>query len=121
MAEDYTNIRLSGKTSLIADRVLESGLFEDKATLCKFAFAYAIKNHRDEINADIINAHTDSNGSNYSIGTLDADKYLAHFVIALHPEITAPYRYIRAVMVFGLEMLGDRLDAGTLYPISDLL
>ncbi len=121
MAEDYTNLRLSWKASQIADKILESNLFEDKATLCKFAFAYAIKYHKNDIDADFINEHTDSNGTNYSIGTLDGDKYLSQFIQALNPEIKTPYRYIRAVMVFGLEKLGERLDAGTLYPISSLL
>lgn len=121
MAEDFTNIRLSGKASLIADRILDSKLFEDKATLCKFAFAYAIKYHAGEIDADAINEQTDSNGTNYSIGTLDGDKFLAQFVQAFNPDVIAPYRFIRAVMVYGLEKLGERFDSGTLYPISNLL
>ena len=49
MAEDYVNIRLSAKASEIASRIEESKFFDSKISIAKFAMAYAIKNHFDDI------------------------------------------------------------------------
>ena len=121
MADDIKNVRLSRHATEIADRICESGFFEDRISVSKFALAYAIKNHFSEINPEDLDSMYDSEGSNYNIGSIDDDKFLSHLILSLYPDTTTPYRYVRVLMYFGLEKLGKLLDAGQLYPISSLM
>ena len=121
MAEDLKNVRLSGRATDIAERIFESGFFEDRVSVGKFALAYAIKNHFDEIDPEAFDSIYDSTGLNYNIGTIDDDKFLSQIMLSLYPETTTPYRYARVLMIYGLEKLGELLDAGKLYPISNLM
>ncbi len=121
MAEDLKNVRLSRHASEIADSICESGLFEDRISVSKFALAYAIKNYFSEIDPEALDSLYDSEGSNYNIGSIDDDKFLSHLITSLYPETTTPYRYARVLMIFGLEKLGDLMSAGQLYPISNLM
>lgn len=121
MADDLKNVRLSGHATEIADRICESGLFEDRISVSKFALAYAIKNHFSEIDPEILDSTYDSEGSNYNIGSIDEDKFLSQLIVSLYPGTTTPYRYARAIMIFGLEKLGVLLDAGQLYPINSIM
>ncbi len=121
MAEDLKNVRLSGRANEIVDKILDSGLFEDRISIGKFALAYAIKNHFDEIDPEALDASYDSTGTNYNIGTIDDDKFLSQLIISLYPNTTTPYRYMRVLMNYGLEKLGLLLESGQLYPISNLM
>ena len=121
MAEDYVNIRLSAKASEIAARIEESGLFNDKISVAKFAMAYAIKNHFDEIDPIEIDSNRDSAGLNYNVGSVDGDKYISKFIEALYPDTKAPYKITRGLMIFGLEKLGELLEQGQLYPLSNIM
>lgn len=121
MAEDLKNVHLSANASKIAERIFESGLFEDKIGVCKFALAYAVKNYFDSIDPESLDAQYDSAGSNYNIGSIDDDKFLSQLILSLYPDNTTPYRYVRVLMVYGLQKLGELLDAGLLYPISQWL
>jgi hypothetical protein len=75
MAEDLKNVRLSANASEIAERIFESGLFEDRIGVSKFALAYAVKNHFDNIDPELLDVQYDSLGSNYNIGSIDDDKF----------------------------------------------
>ena len=86
MAEDYVNIRLSAKASDIASRIEESKFFESRISVAKFAMAYAIKYHFDEIDPLEIDSDRDATGSNYNVGTVDGDKFISKFIEALYPE-----------------------------------
>ena len=121
MAEDIVNIRLSLKASDIASRIEESKYFEDKISIAKFAMAYAIKNHFDEIDPIEIDSSRDSTGLNYNVGSVDGDKFISKMIEALYPETKTPYKITRALMIFGLEKLGELLDKGTLYPLSQIM
>ena len=82
--------------------------------------AYALKYHFDEIdplNYDI----PDTGGSNYNVGSLDSDGQLALLLKSLYPETTTPYLYARALMIFGLTKLGNRIDEEGLQSISAFL
>lgn len=121
MAEDLKNVRLSQKATDIADTIMESGFFDDKISIAKFALAYAVKYHRDDIDPEALDSVYEANGSNYNIGSIDEDKFLSGLIQAIYPGTTTPYRYIRVLMIYGLERLGELLDQGRLYPINQWL
>ena len=118
MAEDYVNIRLSAKASDIATRIEESKLFDSKISVAKFAMAYAIKNHFDEIDPLEIDNSRDASGLNYNVGSVDGDKFIAKLIEALYPETKTPYKITRGLMIYGLEKMGELLGNGQLYPLS---
>ena len=121
MAEDLKNGRRSGHATEIAERICESGLFEDRISVSKFALAYAIKNYFDEIDPDILDSMYDSTGLNYNIGSIDDDKFLSQLIVSLYPDTNTPYRSARVLMIYGLEKLGELMEEGQLFPISNLM
>ncbi len=120
MAGDLVNIRLSKKANEVAEIMATTGYFDFALTAAKFALAYAIKNHFNEINPASYSV-PDSDGSNYGIGSLDSDGQLAILLRAIYPETTTPYLYARALMVFGLLKLGERIEREGLQSISVFL
>lgn len=117
MADDLVNIRLSLYANAVAERLVATGYFDYTSTAAKFALAYALKYHFDEI--DPINYEIpDMGGSNYNVGSFDSDGQLATLLKSLYPETTTPYIYARALMVFGLTKMGDRIDQEGLQSIS---
>lgn len=121
MAEDLKNVRFSGAASAVADKIFESGLFEDRISISKFALAYAVKNHLDDISPDELDSKYDSLGSNYNIGSIDEDKFVSQLISSIYPETTTPYRYARVLMIYGLEQLGKLYDEGKLFPLNQWL
>lgn len=121
MAEDITNLRLSIRASEIAAQIEESNFFDDKISIAKFAMAYAIKHHFNEIDPVEIDNSRDAGGLNYNIGSIDGDKFISKLIESLYPDTKTPYKITRALMIFGLEKLGELLDNGQLYPLSNLM
>ncbi|MGG6309220.1 hypothetical protein [Paenibacillus macerans] len=117
---DLINVHLSKAANTVVERMVSSGCFENKIIAAKFAMAYAIKNHFDEFDPASYQL-PDSDGSNYGIGTVDPDGQLAKLLRALYPETTTPYLYARALMVFGLNKLGERFEREGLQMISSLM
>ncbi|MEK4362055.1 hypothetical protein MKX68_06005 [Paenibacillus sp. FSL M8-0212] len=120
MAEDLVNIRLSLYANQVAERLVGTGYFDFTTTAAKFALAYALKNHFNEIKPMEYEI-SDTGGSNYNVGSFDSDGQLALLLKSLYPETTTPYLYARALMVFGLTKLGKRIDQEGLQSISSLL
>lgn len=120
MAGDIINFRLSKKANEIAELLKSTGYFDYALTAAKFALAYALKYHFDEINPAEYTV-PDSDGSNYSIGSLDSDGQLANLLRAIYPDTTTPYLYARALMVFGLLKIGERVEKEGLQSISTFL
>lgn len=116
---DLTNVRLSKASKEIAERFVATGKFADVITVAKFALAYALKNHFDEIDPSSYTI-PDSDGNNYNIGTLDKDGQISVLIQALYPGTDTPYIYARALMVFGLTKLGERIDAEGMPTIASL-
>lgn len=119
MAEDITNIALSVQASEIANSMKNAGYFEDALSAAKFGMAYAIKYYFDEVNCDALEKTYDSNGNNYNVGSVDPDKYIFKLLTALYPNLTTPYRYARILMCYGLNKIGDIIDEGHLFPLSE--
>lgn len=120
MAEDLVNIRLSIFANEVAEKLVATGYFDYTSTAAKFALAYALKYHFDEINPTSYEV-PDTGGSNYNVGSFDSDGQLAVLLKSLYPESTTPYLYARALMVFGLTKLGHRIEQEGLQAISSLL
>lgn len=119
MAEGITNIALSVHASEVAESMKESGYFGDSLTAAKFGMAYAIKYYFDEIDCEALEKVYDSKGINYNIGSIDPDNYISTLLTALYPEVTTPYRYARVLMCYGLNKIGDIIEEGRLFPISE--
>ena len=117
---DLVNIRLSKEASEIAESLKTTGKFDDAVTAAKFALAYAIKYHFDDVNPATY-AVPDSGGSNYNIGSIDSDGQLAVLLRAIYPETTTPYLYARALMVFGLVKLGERIHQEGFSSVCELM
>jgi len=120
MADDLTNIRLTSEANAVADKLVETGRFENVATVAKFALAYALKNHFDEIDP-IFYPITDGGGSNYNVGSFDSDGRLRDLLRALYPGATTPYFYARALMMFGLKKIDERLQREGFNSVHTLL
>ena len=120
MTTDLVNIRLSKGANEVADRLVATGYFDYATTAAKFALAYALKNHFDEINPETYSI-PDSEGNNYNVGSIDSDGQLAALIRVLYPNTTTPYLYVRAFIVFGLTKLGERIEQDGLQSISAFL
>jgi len=113
------NIRLSKEANEIAERLVETGKFENVITAAKFALAFALKNHFEEFDP-ITYTVPDSGGNNYNVGTVDSDGQLAALLRAIYPDTTTPYMYARSLMVFGLTKIGKRIEEEGMPSVSAL-
>jgi len=120
MAGDLINFRLSGEANAVAEQLKDSGKFEDAITAAKFGLAYALKYHFGEIDPRTYRI-TDQNGSNYSVGSLDNDSQLRALLVALYPGTDTPYVYARALIIFGLLKIGERIRQEGFQSVSALL
>lgn len=120
MSTDLVNIRLSKGANEVADQLVATGYFDYATTAAKFALAYALKNHFDEINPETYPI-PDSEGNNYNVGSIDSDGQIAALLRALYPSMNTPYLYARALMVFGLTKIGERIERDGLQSISAFL
>jgi hypothetical protein len=118
--EDIKNFRLSSKAIEIAEKIKETGRFEDVLTVARFGMAYALKNHFSEITPETYRM-PDNNGSNYNVGSLDSDGQLRTLLVALYPGTTTPYLYAQHLITFGLIKIGERIDNEGWVSVSALL
>ena len=122
MPENMTNLVLSKHASNIANEMKDSGIFPDALVAAKFGMAYAIKYFWDEIGTSTelsrLDSIYDTNGNHYNIGSVDSDRYISQIMGALYPDSDTPYKFVRALMCFGLNKLGDLLEDGKLFPIN---
>ena len=125
MAENMTNLVLSRNASEIANQMKESGYFPDALVAAKFGMAYAIKYYWDEIGTSQevrkLDEIYDAQGNHYNIGSVDPDKYISQIMEALYPDSDTPYKFTRVLMCYGLNQLGDLLEEGRLFPISNVM
>lgn len=103
---DLTNFRLSKAANEVADKLVATGKFDHATSAAKFAFAYAINNYYEEFDPESYSI-SDSDGSNYNIGSFDD---LSPYIKVLYPETNTPYIYIRALIIYGLLEIGKIID-----------
>ena len=120
MAEDLINFRLSAYANDIAEKLKDTGYFDYATTAAKFGLGYAIKNYFHEFNPATYQI-SDSNGSNYNVGSFDNDGQLAVLIRALYPETNTPYQYMRSLMIFGLTKLGEKIEQDGFQSVGALL
>ena len=120
--KDITNLPLSRHAAGIANQMKESGFFEDALSAAKFGMAYAIKYCYEDIDTvekiAKVDALYDSYGSNYNIGSVDPDHYIADLFSVMYPDCPTPYKIARVIMCLGLNELGDFLESEPLFVIS---
>lgn len=122
MSEDSKNLRISLEGNNIAEKIEKMNFFTDRIAICKFAFAYALKNFQEElIDLETLDKKYDSNGTNYNIGSIDADKTLSQLITTLYPGCQTPYKYVRTVICFGFEKLGELLEKKQSIHLSELM
>lgn len=116
MSEDKVNIGLSVEANRVADRLEETGYFEDRLSIAKFALAYAVRNNLD---SDLSSYRVgESGGTKWNIGSVDNDQYLRDLINSLYPDGETPYRYIEALMNKGLLSIGEIINRDGLNKIS---
>ncbi len=116
---DIVNLRLSKDANEVAERLVATGKFENVITAAKFALGYVLKNHFDEFNPVAFIA-PDNAGNNYNVGSVDNDGKLATLLSAIYPDTETPYVYARALMIFGLMKIGERIATEGMPAISSL-
>ena len=116
---DLVNLRLSKEANDVAERLVATGKFENVITAAKFALAYALKNFFDEIDPENY-VVSDSGGNNYNIGTVDKDGTLSALLKAVYPDTSTPYIYARALMIFGLQKIGEKIEAEGMPTVGSL-
>lgn len=125
MAENLTNIVLSGRATDVANKMKDSGYFQDALVAAKFGFAYAIKYYWEIIGSaeeiKRLDGVYDTLGNHYNIGSVDPDNYISQLMKALYPDSDTPYRFTRVLMCYGLNKIGDLLEEGKLFPISNIM
>lgn len=119
MVEDKVNIGLSIEASKVADLLEEIGYFDDRLTIAKFAFAYAIRNGLDDNLSEY--KVGEAGGTKWNIGSVDNDQYLRDLIVSLYPESETPYRFIEALMNKGLQSIGEVIAKEGLNKISKLM
>lgn len=115
---DLINFSLSAKATDVADLLAAQGLFVDALGAAKFAMAYALNHHFDEI-APATYTMPDNDGKSYGAGSIDTD--LVSLLKAIYPECTTPVKYSRNLMTFGLLKLGAKIEREGLQPISSYM
>ena len=113
---DIVDIAVSASASAVADNILERGYFKNKADILSFSAAYMIKNHFETFDPSTYTLN-DTNGSNYSYSTFDADGKWSSLIRALYPGVETPNLYLRALMNQGLLLLGKRLADDPTYSL----
>ncbi len=122
MSEDSKNLRISLEGNNVSEKIEKMNFFPDRIAICKFAFAYALKNYQEELNdLESLDNKYDSNGTNYNIGSIDADKTLSQLITTLYPGCQTPYKYVRTIICFGFEKLGELLDKKQTIHLSELM
>lgn len=120
MTEQVVNIRLSELASNTAERLKSMGYFDTAIDAARFSLGYSLNNYFQEFDPESY-VPTDSNGSNYNVGSVDSDGKLARIIGALYPECSSPYSYIRMLMIYGLTKINEKLESGSINEFSDLL
>jgi len=107
-AELGTDIRLSERASIVAQRFLDEGWFSTRKDAAMFAAAYVLKYHFRDFDPGAYTVK-DQFGSNYGYYALDEGGYWETLMKHLFQTDT-PKLYFRNLMIFGLEMIGDDID-----------
>ena len=120
---DITTLLMTPHATEVANKMKESGVFEDALAAARFGMAYTIKYYLNDVDTPEKIEKLDKiyvgSGTTYNAGSVDQENFMGTLISMLYPGCTTPYRYMRVLMCFGLNKLGDLLEEGRLFPISD--
>ena len=106
--EDLRNIRITAKADSIIEELQSRFLFKTAQAAERFALVYALKNYRDKIDFESLDATYKSDGTNQNTATIDTSNNLFQKLICIiYPKCETPYRYIRVAIIFGLYKIDE--------------
>ncbi len=119
MAEKMADISISIKAKAVADRLVEEGFFSTRAAAAIFAAAYVLRTQFDSFDPA---TYTVSNGDglNNAYGSFDRDGKWEQLLVNLYQTDT-PRTYLRNLMVYGLEYIGDEINRTGRIQIADFI
>lgn len=113
------NIAFTPTATVAAKRLQDRFPFEDLIDVARVATAYAL---REDTSLTRPADFGSANGSNFNVGSVDPKGELRDLLLALYPEIDEdPYRVVETLMTLGAIALDDRLAAGEVLSLSDLI
>lgn len=118
-AASRVNIAFTPAATDAAKRLQDRFPFEDLVDIARVATAYALREKMPLARpADFGSA----NGSNFNVGSVDPKGELRDLLLALQPEIDEdPYRVVETLMSLGAIALDERLAAGQVLSLRDLI
>lgn len=118
---DLKQISFSSEIKQIAEEMIQRFGFSESLSAIKFGFAYAIKNHREEISEENDGSlEIQTRGLDYSVSSFSDDE-ITNIIEVLYPEVTEPFRFFRTACVFGLRRIKSQMDANPNLGITDLM
>ena len=113
------NIAFTPAGTDAAKRLQDRFPFEDLIDVARVATAYAL---REMLPLARPSDFGSANGSNFNVGSVDPKGELRDLLLALHPEIDEdPYRVVETLMSLGAVALDERLAAGEVLSLRDLI
>lgn len=119
MAENMADISISLRAKQVADRFVEEGYFSTRAEAAIFAAAYILKTQFNSFDPSTY-VVSDGAGLNNAYGTYDRDGKWEKLLSSLYKTDT-PRTYLRNLMVYGLETLGDEIESTGRIQIADFI
>lgn len=119
MAEKMADISISSKAKAVADRLVDEGYFSTRASAAIFAAAYILRNQFDSFDPSTYIV-SDGDGLNNAYGSFDRDGKWEQLLSNLYQTDT-PRTYLRNLMVYGLEYIGDMINKTGRIQISDFI
>lgn len=119
MADDMQDIALSLKAKNVASQFVNDGYFQYIYQAAVFAAAYVIRTEYDSFNPGTYTPF-DTMGSNFTYQTVDPNSELEKLIINLYVTDT-PHIYLRNLMDYGLEKIGDRIEKIGRIPLDELI
>lgn len=119
MAEKKADISLSTKSVQVAKRFVEEGYFSNNAEVAIFAAAYVLKTQFGSFDPASY-VVSDGNGLNNAYASFDRDGKWETLLANLYQTET-PRTFLRNLMVYGLEYIGDEVEKTGRIQIADFI
>lgn len=113
------NIAFTEPGAQAARRLVDRFPFAELIDAARIGIAYAL---REQVSLDRPSDFGSATGSNFNVGSVDPGGELRDLLIALHPEINEdPYRILETLMSLGVLALDERVAAGQILSLRDLI
>jgi hypothetical protein len=118
-ASSRVNIAFTPEATAAARRLKERFPFSDLVDVARVGTAYAL---RTKLPLTRPSDFGSANGSNFNVGSVDPRGELRDLLLALHPEISEdPYRVVETLMSLGTVALDEKVAAGEVLSLRDLI